>query len=265
MIMMDLLGRGAHASPRRGCNVLELASVLAGERWSTSPQSVHPALAAAADMVNDLMSDERRRLLAPLAPWLPGTSTADPLVWPAVTGVCIRAALAPVSGHGQPRLLANLDAAQNWLAEASSPRHGRQCGFWARRRDRRRARRAICSALVALAISENQGDVDAVLCQVLVDCINACRRLAGEDTVDPRLPLADCPQRLSVEPRLMWSPGCDWMEVGYRPVSASASSAPAHRTHTKAESPAACLYRPPRGMDKRRAMWRRPARKSAPS
>src|ERR1700756_2957930 len=94
VVMMELLGRGAHASPRCGCSLLEYVSVLAGERWSSRPQSVHPAVADVADMVNDQMSDDRRRLLAPLALWLLGTSTVGPRVWPAVTEVCVRAALA---------------------------------------------------------------------------------------------------------------------------------------------------------------------------
>ena len=78
VIMMELLGRGVHANPRRGCNVLEYASVLVGERWSSRPRSVHPALADVAGMVNDQMTDDNRQLLTPVAPWLLGTSTADP-------------------------------------------------------------------------------------------------------------------------------------------------------------------------------------------
>jgi hypothetical protein len=70
--MMELLGRGAHASPSCGCSVVEYVSVLAGERWSSRPQSVHPAVAHVAGMVNDQMGDDRRRLLTPLAPWLLG-------------------------------------------------------------------------------------------------------------------------------------------------------------------------------------------------
>jgi len=48
VIIMQLLGPGTHADPRQGANLLELASVLAGEPWSTRPRSVHPALAAVA-------------------------------------------------------------------------------------------------------------------------------------------------------------------------------------------------------------------------
>jgi len=218
VIMMELLGRGAHSNPRRGCNILELASVLAGERWDSCPQSVHPALAAAAGMVNDLMSDDRRRLLTPLAPWLPGTNTPDPRVWPAVADVCIRAGLASSSGLDQPGLLAGRDTARNWLAAASLPRDERHREFWAGCRDRCWARRAIRSALLTVAASASQCDADAVLCEALVDCINKCRQLAGEQAVDPRLPLVHCPQHMAVQSRVMWSSGCDWMEVGYQLV-----------------------------------------------
>ena len=217
-ILMELLGRGAHASPRHGCNLLEYTSVLAGERWSSRPQSVHPALAEVADIVNDQMTDDGRRLLTPLAPWLSGTNAADPRTWPAVTEVCVRAALAWASRPDEPRLLADMDATRSWLAEASRPADGQRRTPWAGQQQRRRARHAICSALLTVAASADPDAVDAKLCQILVDCVNEGRRLAGEPAVDPRLPLADCPQRLAVEPRLVRSPGCDWMELGYRPV-----------------------------------------------
>ena len=240
VIMMELLGRGVHANPRRGCNVLEYASVLAGERWSSRPRSVHPALADVAGLVNDQMTDDNRKLLTPLAPWLPGTSTADPRAWPAITGVCIRAALAWASEPGKPRLKADLDTARNWLAETSRSPEGRRRPPWAGRRERRWARHAICTALLTVAASADQDDADARLCQVLLACVNECRRLAGESAVDPRLPLADCPQRLAVERHIMWLLGCDWIEVGYRPVRTippgSADAAQAQPGGEKAES-----------------------------
>jgi hypothetical protein len=187
-VTMELLGIGEHAGPSHGANILELASVLAGERWSSSPPSAHPALAAAAGTVNDLLPDDRRRLLVPLAPWLLGTRSAGPGAWPAVICVCDRAAAAPSNRPEQPRL-----------------------------RNRRRVERAIRSAQLSWARAGSPHAADA-LCQLLLDCINECRRLTGEQAVDPRLPLTDCPQHLAVALRFVWSPGCDWMEVGYHPV-----------------------------------------------
>jgi hypothetical protein len=218
VITMDLLGRGTHTDPRQGCNILELASVLAGERWSIMPQSVHPALATAAEAVNDLLTDDRKRLLVPLAPWLPGTNSADPRIWPAVASACIRAALASASGPDQPRLLAELNRAREWLVRASSASGG-QRGYRTRRRDRRWVMDASRSALLRVAASADPEAADAALCRALVESINECRRLADQEAVDPLLPLADCPQRLLVRPRAVWSPGCDWMEQGYQLIT----------------------------------------------
>ncbi|HTR92428.1 MAG TPA: hypothetical protein VMI73_11865 [Trebonia sp.] len=230
---MELLGRGTHVGPRHGSNVLELASVLAGDRWSANPESVHPVLAAAAGTANDLLTDDRRRLLVPLAPWLLGTSSADPRIWPAVASVCILAAMPSAPEPDRSRLLADLDRARTWIAQIDSLRRSRRPGDQARRRDRRWAVRASCSALALVAASANPEDADAALCQALVDCINECRRLAGEEAVDPRLPLADCPERLLVQLHAMWSPGCDWMEPGYQlapiPQPAPAPATPARR------------------------------------
>lgn len=227
VITIRLLGRGAHASPRRGACLLELASVLAGERWSSRPQSVHPALADAADLVNDLMTDDHRRLLTPLAPLLPGTSATDGRAWPAVASVCVRAALHRVSGLDQLQLPTDLDITRHWLGEASSPSGRRPRAG----RDHQWVRRTIRAALLLVAGPANMGDADAALCQVLLDCINECRRLSGRPAVDPRVPLADCPRRLAVQPRLMRSPGCDWMELGYEPVP-SLQAAPARAAQT---------------------------------
>lgn len=217
-VVMELLGRGAHANPRQGCNVLEYASVLAGERWDSRPQSVHPALAYVADIVNDRMSDARRRLLSPIAPWLLGTRTEDPRTWPAITAVCAAAAHALASEPDAARLQADLHTARDWLAQASRPVGGRHDTPPAGREKRRWARHVISSALGMVAASADSCDADTWLCHALVACVNQCRRLAGEPAVDPRLPLADCPRHLAVEPYFLRSPGCDWIETGYREV-----------------------------------------------
>lgn len=65
---MPVLSRGRHRSARRGACFMELASVLAGERWSDHPPCTHALLAQLARQVNDAISDEGRRQLPPLVP-----------------------------------------------------------------------------------------------------------------------------------------------------------------------------------------------------
>jgi hypothetical protein len=191
--------------------------VLCGERWDSRPQSVHPALAEASSAVNDLLSDDRRRLLTPLAPWLAGTHSAGPQAWAAVARACTEGAPPAVSDQGRPRQLTDPDNAPRPQAAAGRVRRWRLADRRKDRRERRLARHAIGSALLAVA-GVPQDDGDMALCEVLVDCINACRRLAGEPPVDPLLPLTACPQWLDVEPQLIRSPGCDWRDLGFRPA-----------------------------------------------
>lgn len=54
------LGRGKHASPQHGACVMELASMLAGERFSDRPVSVCPVIGSLLRAYND-SSDETRR------------------------------------------------------------------------------------------------------------------------------------------------------------------------------------------------------------
>jgi hypothetical protein len=61
-----LLSRGKYRSPRKGACFMELASLLAGERWSDHPACTHPLLAAVARQVNDYTSDAGRQRLAGL-------------------------------------------------------------------------------------------------------------------------------------------------------------------------------------------------------
>lgn len=70
--LLPLLARGRHRSPRRGACFMELASYLAGERWSDAPRCTDPMLAALARMINDSMSDDARPRLAPLVPAVVG-------------------------------------------------------------------------------------------------------------------------------------------------------------------------------------------------
>lgn len=65
---LPVLGRGKHRNPRKGACFMEMASVLAAERWSDAPKCTHPLLAHLARMVNDASTDEHRSELAVLIP-----------------------------------------------------------------------------------------------------------------------------------------------------------------------------------------------------
>jgi hypothetical protein len=73
-----MLGRGKHRNPRKGACFMELASYLAGEKWSDHPACTHPLLAMLARAVNDLTSDAGRPRLATLIPSVIGVSSEDP-------------------------------------------------------------------------------------------------------------------------------------------------------------------------------------------
>lgn len=59
---------------------MELASYLAGERWSDHPGCTHPLLATLARDVNDHVGPDARQRLAPLIPNVIGLSGDDPRV-----------------------------------------------------------------------------------------------------------------------------------------------------------------------------------------
>jgi hypothetical protein len=75
--LMPFLSPGRHRNPRKGACFMELASYLAGERWSDHPACTHPLLAALARDVNDHLGDEARRTIAPLIPEVIGLNRRD--------------------------------------------------------------------------------------------------------------------------------------------------------------------------------------------
>lgn len=75
--LVPQLSRGKHRSPRKGACFMELASYLAGERWSDHPSCTHPLLAALARLVNDHTSDAGRSRLAGLVPSVIGLTSDD--------------------------------------------------------------------------------------------------------------------------------------------------------------------------------------------
>lgn len=103
--LLPVLSRGRHRNPRRGGCFMELASFLAGERWSDHPACTHPLLAALARHVNDLTSDARRPRLAPLIPSVVGVDSDDPHVDVRLALRAARTAL-PVVCEERQRVLA---------------------------------------------------------------------------------------------------------------------------------------------------------------
>ena len=77
---LPVLSRGKHRSPRSGACFMEMASVLAGEKWSDQPQCTHPLLAGLARLVNDSISDTGRRGLVEHIPSVVGVQ-GDGLGW----------------------------------------------------------------------------------------------------------------------------------------------------------------------------------------
>jgi hypothetical protein len=103
--LMPVLSRGKHRTARKGACFMEMASFLAGERWSDHPQCTHPLLASVARMVNDSTSDGSRQQLAGLIPSVIGTSRDDPR-WD--VHIARRAALTalPIASAERQRVLA---------------------------------------------------------------------------------------------------------------------------------------------------------------
>src|ERR1700710_1113313 len=73
------LAQGRHASPQQGVCTLELASMLAGERFSDQPRSACAAVAAFVRGYNDAIDDVRRQDLYAVAAQLVGSSGGEDL------------------------------------------------------------------------------------------------------------------------------------------------------------------------------------------
>ena len=103
--LLPLLGRGKHRTPRKGACFMELASYLAGERWSDSPDCTHPLLAHMARLVNDFTQDEARPQLALLIPSVIGLRSDDP-AWTYELSLLAAAHALPIAAEANQRSLA---------------------------------------------------------------------------------------------------------------------------------------------------------------
>jgi len=84
---------------------MELASFLAGEKWSDHPDCTHPLLTALARDVNDLTSDSARCDLLPLVTRVIGLDGSDPRV-PVALAIHAASAALPIASMERQRALA---------------------------------------------------------------------------------------------------------------------------------------------------------------
>lgn len=224
-LLMPVLSRGRHRSPRKGACFMEMASYLAGERWSDHPACTHPALAALARSVNDCTSDAGRAALAPLIPSVIGLVGDDPLLHARLALLCATRALPVVAEERQrvmavaalaaDRVLARSDGRsdpgllpQTREALAAAP----LAGAWARgfataggvglHAHRRHAvPHVIGSAVAGIALSCT-ADPDALLRALLVEAIELCRAAAPRHapTITATRPQATRPRRRTATP-----------------------------------------------------------------
>lgn len=179
---------------------MEMASYLAGERWSDHPGCTHPLLATVARNVNDLTSDAGRQRLTVLIPSVIGLTSDDAHVDTGIALTTATLAIPVVASDRQTVLAVGILSAERILAEldgrpansisesslqalASAP-HATQ---WAQRFSRgirapsvqdfrKRAAPSITRcATEGIALSEVP-DPDALLREMLVASIRECAR-----------------------------------------------------------------------------------------
>lgn len=114
--LLPVLSRGKHRSARKGACFMELASYLAGERWSDHPKCTHPLLADLARQVNDHTADAHRSELAVLIPSVIGTSTEDLRLDAGIALICARAAVPVVAAERQNIMAVGIITAERVLA-----------------------------------------------------------------------------------------------------------------------------------------------------
>ncbi|HET7385559.1 MAG TPA: hypothetical protein VFX00_11015 [Pedococcus sp.] len=202
--LMPVLSRGKHRNPRKGACFMELASYLAGEKWSDHPACTHRLLAALARDVNDHVGDAARRELAPMIPEVIGLRSDDPRVdaWiareVALTALPISSAerqgvaavgllrcervLAGLEGHDRryvsPRTARALDAvpvARDWARGFVAIGWGGPGSF-----ARRSAPAIVHSAVSGIACSVID-DVDGILVDLLGRTIEQCKGWFGRE------------------------------------------------------------------------------------
>jgi hypothetical protein len=227
--LMPVLSRGKHRNLRRGACFMEMASFLAGERWSDHPACTHPLLAELARLVNDGVTDRLRPALIPLIPSVIGLASDDLHV--DVT-IALRSALAalPIAAEPRQRVLATaVIRCESVLAELdgrdqdSLTPHSRQvldqvpdAAAWARSFSsgssvpRRTFRAKIAPRIVNIAVESLvlacARDVEQQLVDLLEATIADCQRLilpeATSKLSEAEHPCSEQEHAMNVIPRL---------------------------------------------------------------
>ncbi|MEU8107317.1 hypothetical protein AB0C18_26735 [Nonomuraea muscovyensis] len=122
---MPVLSRGRHRNPKRGACFMELASYLAGERWSDHPACTHPLLAALARLVNDNTADDNRGKLIGLVPSIIGLSGDDLRLDARIALRCATTALPVSAAERQLALAVSVLAAEEMLCRLDGGPAGR--------------------------------------------------------------------------------------------------------------------------------------------
>lgn len=222
--VLPVLSAGRHRSPRGGACFMEMASFLAGERWSDHPSCTDPLLATAARCVNDRTSDAARPRLGVLVPDVVGLTSGDPHLAPrlvraaaahalpvaaeprqrvlAVAVLTCDGVLAEIDGrdeaHLEPATLTALQrapGAQRWarrFVEENRPRRRGRPGARSREFARRTAPQLLALAVGALA-DTGRADVDDRLHALLVDLVSLARQHAVTGVPGP--PTASAAER----------------------------------------------------------------------
>jgi hypothetical protein len=114
--LVPVLSRGKHRSPRRGACFMEMASYLAGERWSDHPRCTHPLVGVVARLVNDHTTDRNRQRLSELIPAVIGLTTTDPRADARIALCCATTALPIASSKRQKVMAVSVFSAERTLA-----------------------------------------------------------------------------------------------------------------------------------------------------
>ena len=114
---VPVLSRGRHRTPRKGACFMEMASFLAGERWSDHPACTHPVLSTLARCVNDMLDETHRQRLVTMIPEVVGLNPDDPRVPAALVLTTARAALPVAAEERQNGMALAILNAEGVLAE----------------------------------------------------------------------------------------------------------------------------------------------------